>query len=467
MDHEKGKRGLPLQHRISVLCAGSIAAICICVCTGCGAFRNGESERMDGSAGSSTDERASIDLMQGIKPDDLEQPDEGRTEKQPDMETFYTDTTDFAIELLKANGRGESSNVENENRENVMVSPVSVLSVLSMTANGAGGATREQMFSVLAPDQDMDALNVGWKTWADSLTNTKEAALELSNAVWLCDREEKFIVKEEFLHKNARYYEADIYKAPFGENTLQEINAWASKKTDGKVRELLNEIQEDAVMYLVNTAVFDAEWKWTYQFYQVKESTFTNAGQQEEDVFFLHSTESIFLEDDHATGFVKPYKEGYRFVALLPEKEMSPEEYLEMLDGEQFRTLLAEAKNDVIVEAGMPKFEAEYEVELSTILPSMGMPDAFDRKKADFHGIGTAPDKNIYISKVIHKTSISVGELGTKALAATAGDVAAEAAEDDPEIQIYRVYLKSPFLYAIVEEKTNIPVFLGILNKVN
>ena len=58
-----------------------------------------------------------------------------------------------------------------------------------------------------------------------------------------------------------------------------------------------------------------------------------------------------------------------------------------------------------------------------------------------------------------------MGELGTEALAATVEECVAEAAEE-PDMEIYYVYLRSPFVYAIVENETNVPVFIGILNTV-
>ena len=109
---------------------------------------------------------------------------------------------------------------------------------------------------------------------------------------------------------------------------------------------------------------------------------------------------------------------------------------------------------------------AVYEAELNRILPFMGIEDAFDWKTADFRGLGTYVNKNIYINRIIHKTFISVGELGTEAVAATVEEAVAEAAEEMEEIEIYEVYLKRPFLYAIVENETNIPVFIGVVNEI-
>lgn len=56
-------------------------------------------------------------------------------------------------------------------------------------------------------------------------------------------------------------------------------------KNRGKVTNILDEIGEDAVMYLVNTVVFDAEWMWAYKEYEVNEGSFTNAGGEKEKFF--------------------------------------------------------------------------------------------------------------------------------------------------------------------------------------
>jgi len=65
---------------------------------------------------------------------------------------------------------------------------------------------------------------------------------------------------------------------------------------------------------------------------------------------------------------------------------------------------------------------------------------------------------NLYISKVIHKTLISVDERGTKAGAATMVDVVCEIAPDEFEI----INLDRPFVFAIVDAR-NIPIFIGTL----
>ena len=71
------------------------------------------------------------------------------------------------------------------------------------------------------------------------------------------------------------------------------------------------------------------------------------------------------------------------------------------------------------MDAAIPKFKSEYSIELKDTLQNMGMTDAFDEEQADFRGIGTSDNGNIYINMVLHKTYIEVDEQGTKAGAST------------------------------------------------
>jgi len=374
--------------------------------------------------------------------------------KENCSEQFLLGATDFSIKLLQ-------ENLKKENR-NVMVSPLSVLTALSMTANGAEGQTREQMLSVLAPGQDMDSLNADLQAYTNSLSDSDEAVLKAANSIWFKDNDNQIRVEESFLETNASLYQADIYKAPFDESTLKDINTWVSDRTEERVQNILAEIPEDAVMYLINALAFDAEWQIIYNDFQIRDGDFHISKDEVESIPFMYGEEEWYLQDEKACGFVKPYKGGYSFVALLPDEGISVQEYVDSLDGEKFRTLLSE-KKEAVVMTSLPKFKAEYEVELGDMLKALGMPDAFDKGKADFSSLGTSEDGNIYITRVLHKTYIAVDEKGTEAGAATVVEMITESAAMEPE-EVYRVYLDRPFVYAIVDEEYNLPVFIGTMD---
>lgn len=107
----------------------------------------------------------------------------------------------------------------------------------------------------------------------------------------------------------------------------------------------------------------------------------------------------------------------------------------------------------------MPKFKCEYSNSLVDTLKKMGMSTAFDGDRANFSSMATLKNENIYISDVIHKTFIEVAEKGTRAGAATAVIVGKSAAM--PVEQPKEVRLTRPFVYAIIDTRTNLPLFIG------
>lgn len=352
---------------------------------------------------------------------------------------------DFALRLFRASMK---------EGENTLVSPLSVLSALAMTANGADGETLAQMEKVLG--MTTGDMNAYLYSYMDGLSDS----LKPANSIWFKDSE-TLTVKDTFLETNADFYRADIFKSPMDETTLEEINGWVEEKTDGMIPEILDEIPELAVMYLVNALAFEAEWEEVYDEYSVHQRTFTTEDGTERSVDMMYSEEQHYLEDENAAGFLKYYDgRAYAFAALLPKEGVSVSEYVHSLTGEHLRELLANPET-VTVNAGIPKFEAEYDGEMSEILTEMGMTDAFDGSRADFSRLGSSTEGNIYISRVLHKTFISVAEQGTKAGAATAVEMAAEGAYIQEEIKT--VTLDRPFVYMLIDCEQNLPFFIGTM----
>ena len=385
------------------------------------------------------------DLMDGITPNQVNALD--------DLGSQNADVTDFAIRLFKAS---------EESGKNTLISPLSVLCALAMTANGAEEETLAQMEEVLG--MTTEELNLYLYSYMQNLPQGEKYKLSLANSIWFTE-DERFTVNHDFLQTNANYYGADIYKAPFDKQTLKDINNWVKQNTDEMIPEILDQIPSEAIMYLVNALAFEAEWSEIYEKHQVKDGEFTKEDGTKQDVKFMYGSEGTYLEDEKATGFMKRYKGGkYAFVAMLPNEGVSVSEYIASLDGESLNALLANPQY-ATVHTSIPKFETEYKVEMSEILKSMGMTEAFDMYNADFEGLGTSTGGNIYISRVLHKTFISVGEKGTKAGAATVVEMKDGAAAEPTEPK--EVYLDRPFVYMLVDCENNIPFFIGTMMDVN
>lgn len=359
--------------------------------------------------------------------------------EQPDRST---EAADFALKLFRESLDGE---------RNTLVSPLSVLLALGMTVNGADGETLAQMEHTLG--SDVENLNY----YLYSLMDGQGDQLKLANAIWFRDHD--LTVKDTFLETNANYYQADLFQTPMDAAAADTINAWVEEHTDGLIPGIIDELDPDTVMCLVNALAFDAKWEEIYLEHQVGESTFNAANGLPRTVEYMNSQEYAYLEDENATGFVKYYEgRNYAFAALLPNEGVSIEDYVNSLTGASLRDLLA-IPQQITTYATMPKFETEYDAELSKVLKAMGMTDAFDADGADFSRMATA-EYNIYISQVLHKTYISVAEEGTRAGAATAVVMVDGAAM----IEDYRtVTLNRPFVYMIFDCRENVPLFIGTL----
>ncbi len=360
---------------------------------------------------------------------------------------------DFAVRLLGATMK---------DGKNTLVSPLSVLTALSMTANGAAGDTQAQMEKTLgASAADYNAY---LQTYAETAPQGEGCELHLANALWL-KGDPNLTVHKSFLDTVQAHYDAEVRQAPFDWTTVNDINAFVAKHTKDRIRKIVEKLPQDAVLCLVNALALDGTWEETYETSDVRPGTFTTETGETRDVKLMHSVEWDYLEDDKATGFLKPYEGGeFAFLALLPKEGVTVADYVNSLTGEGL-TAMIENPQDIKTYAAMPKFKAEFSASLVEPLKTMGMPLAFDEWKADFTAMGTYHPKgtpgNLYIGDVLHKTFLEVDEQGTKAGAATVVIMYGATSAMPPE-ETRTVTLDRPFVYGVVDLRTNLPVFLGV-----
>ncbi len=395
--------------------------------------------------GCSSNTLSSGNLMVGITPN--------KVAVSTELKEDAVNVNNFSLELFKNSIR---------EGENTLVSPLSVIYALGMTANGAKGETLKQMEDVFGmKSQD---LNVFLYSLMDVLKKNESAKLKLANSVWFTD-DKSFNVSKDFLQTNADYYGADAYKEIFDNSLVEKVNGWVGEKTNKRIDKVIDEsfVSPNTIMYLINALYFEAEWDYPYYNNNVEKGVFaTNSGKKQK-CEFMYGNEGTYLESKNATGFVKPYKDcNYAFVALLPNKDLTVEKYLETLNYDSLNRIFASTENARVMTA-IPKFETEFDCEMKETLKTMGMALAFDRDNADFSNIGKSKIGNIYISKIKHKTFISFNEDGTKAGAATAAEFSVKSMLPIEEKQ---VYLDRPFVYMIIDTNTNFPIFIGAQNSI-
>ncbi|MBR4090031.1 MAG: proteinase inhibitor I4 serpin, partial [Mogibacterium sp.] len=151
------------------------------------------------------------------------------------------------------------------------------------------------------------------------------------------------------------------------------------------------------------------------------------------------------------------------FVGLLPPEGSSADKYLQGISGSDFVSAW-NSRTVRLLDISVPEFKYDYDASMADPLRKMGMVSAFSTS-ADFSGM-IYPDLStpgIHIDDVIHKTHIELDKNGTKAAAATA--VIMKAGSVMREEEAIEVHLDRPFVYALVDTKTGIPLFAGILRE--
>ena len=341
--------------------------------------------------------------------------------------------------------------------ENKLISPLSVLYAMAMVSNGADD---QEAVKAFWGDTDPLHINEFMLEYAGALPQGEDYKLQLANSVWFTEHD-RFTVNEGFLQTVKNHYDADVYQAPFNEKTCKDINEWVELKTDGMIKDILDQIPSDAVMYLVNALAFEAEWLSTYDETQVWKGAFTKADGTQQKVDFMYDSVNQYFEDEKATGFMRYYSGmKYAFVAMLPKEGVTPEEYIASLDGNALHTMLKNPQVTSVV-TSIPVFETEYDLNLRDVLDAAGYP-----VNGSFSGVGISAEGPITIGRVLHKTYIQVGPQGTKAGAATVVEMLTEGVEDIEQEKPKEVHLDRPFVYMIIDCENAVPLFMGITHSV-
>jgi serine protease inhibitor len=345
---------------------------------------------------------------------------------------------------------------ENE-EENIMISPMSISYALGMTYNGAEGSTLDAFNQVLHfSSLTKVEVNESYKDLMDQLLNlSEEVEFALANSIWY---KEGYPVLEDFIKTNEDYFNAAIREADFSDpTTVDLINGWIEEQTNDKIRDMLDEISVDVVMYLINAIYFNANWKYefpredNYQGdFKLENGSTTGVDYMVVEGDFHYTTHKNF------TAVELPYSDSsFSMLVMLPQPENSLSALTESLDVDSWDSWF-ENSRQMGVRIELPKFKYEFKDLLNIPLKSLGLGVAFNSYSADFSGIVSGG--GIYISRVIHQTFIDVQEEGTEAAAATIVEMSKMSAGGGSYAS-FRV--DRPFLYLIKENSTGAIVFMG------
>lgn len=381
----------------------------------------------------------------------------------------------FGIQVIAQNNKPEVNLTSNGNimfankmfvklmkneKKNFLYSPFSISAALAITYEGSNGKTKSQMantFNFTSPKLKEDFKQI---FAAMEKSNQDGFELNIANALWL---QKKFNLLSKYVEVASKYYEAGLDTLDFindSEGSRKIINEWISKKTNGKIENMIQPgiLGELTRLVITNAIYMNAKWETPFDKSRSSDGYFKINNNTDKVItpFMAQKLSAKYYENNVYQAIEIPYaNKTASMIIMLPKKNINQME--KIFNHKLYKSLLInmkEEKIDVII----PKFKITSEFELSKLLTAIGMPDAFN-KAADFSGM--TGKKDLMIDKILHKAFIEINEEGTIAAAAT---VVVMREKSVPPRKDFKTFIADrPFLFIIKENATDNILFAGKL----
>ncbi len=358
----------------------------------------------------------------------------------------------FSYELFR-------NTVAHDDEENLMISPLSVSMALAMTLNGARKQTFEEMRNTLhLQGLELEEINEAFESLTDLLVTADPLVrMKIANSIW---HDALLPVEEDFLQRVQQHYRAGVSGLDFSDpGAVDIINNWVAENTEGLIEEIIDEIPDEIVMYLVNALYFKGDWLRPFDLEDTHSADFHLEDGESVEVEMMRQEGRFALYSSADVHLIElPYGDSlFTMSVMMPaDPELPLDQFIqEQITSENlsnWRSNLNVSERDVTLM--LPKFELEYEIEYKDLLSAMGMEIAFDPYEADLLGIADVRPQNLYIDDVAHKTFIRVDEEGTEAAAVTSVGVGITSLP--PQMVVNR-----PFVFIIHERESGTNLFMG------
>lgn len=382
-----------------------------------------------------------------------------------EIESLVAGNSAFAFDLYRTLSAGDG---------NLFFSPYSISQALGMTYAGARGETERQMADTLHFTLPQDALHPAFNSLYLNLDsrgggkgNNDPSAfrLNIANSLWA---QHDYLFLDEFIAVVAKNYGAGVTPLDFRgdpEKSRLRINEWVAGETEDRIRDLISPgifEEQPPALALVNAIYFNAGW--TRHFTDLPTPMpFHLLGGGEAAVPMMKRTgKTDYASGDGYQAVDLDYKFSDMSMTILLPDAGKFEAFEASLDDERMGRIFEDLETRGVT-LTMPKFEFPSTFALADTLRTMGMPDAFDERSADFSGMdgrscaaGDIPC--LAVSKVIHKAFVLVDEEGTEAAAATAMLVFPVSAAPGPPIELA---IDRPFIFLIRDKATGTILFMG------
>ena len=301
---------------------------------------------------------------------------------------------------------------------NVFTSPLSASMALGMAMNGAAGTTYDEMRAALGFGAAATETEIG-ESYRSLITLLRGldpgVDFRIANSIWY---RTGFPVDAGFLDRGRTWFDARVSTLDFTSPTaVPTINDWVNTTTAGKIPTILDEIEDDQVMFLINAIYFKGSWRARFDPSRTVTAPFHAAGGDQSAKLMRREGTIRWLQTTNFEAVDLPYgNAAYSMTVVLPNPGKSVEEVAASLQGSTWSAWMGQF-GDAEVELALPRFKLEWERKLIPDLQALGIRAAFVDGGADFSRMSTGAQ--LFISLVKQKTYVDVNEEGTEAAAVT------------------------------------------------
>ncbi|XP_014904050.1 alpha-2-antiplasmin [Poecilia latipinna] len=320
---------------------------------------------------------------------------------------------------------------------NVILSPLSLMFALAHLTLGSRNETEKLLLqSLQAHNQPCFHHILG-----SLVPHLTHRSLEVAARMYL---RPGFEVKLSFVEESLARYRS----RPFPLVSVDEVNQWVENVTNGNIPNFLESIPHDVVLMLINGVYFKGEWKTQFDPQVTSKGVFYLDSQNSVSVDMMKSAQYPLrlMNDPQLQAQVAsfPFKGNTSFLVILPIGNVSS--VLPKLNISDLYSRLPQEKS---MQVNVPKMKLQYRQELEEALTSMGLGSLFSGP--DLSGISEQP---LRVSSVRHATTMELSEEGVEASATTVVTAMRS-------ISLFSV--NSPFLFALVDDFSLAPLFMGIV----
>jgi serpin B len=238
---------------------------------------------------------------------------------------------------------------------------------------------------------------------------------------------------------------------------IEQINAWASERTDGKITAIVgdSDLNSQSRFVLTSAVYFHGLWREPFDSTQTRPEPFHPAqGPAVETPFMRQTSAYSHTATNNAHVVELPYRDGpWSLLLVVPKARDGLAEVEAGLGPEWIDSRVAElAPRPVALR--MPRLEIRTGRDLSEPLQSLGLKTAFSTQ-ADFTGL-SADARKVALAAVRQVALLKLDEEGTEAVAAT-GAPGSLKSEAEP----VEVIADHPFLLLIREKSSGTIGFIA------